>query len=173
MARTSVGFLWLAALLVLPLSGAAAQQADEAPLSAEMTEADAGFVPPQIILGTQKQPVYPPAAWDARYTGSVLLEMTVMEDGSVGEVKVVKCNRPKLGFEDAATAAVKAWRFEPGLENGVPVEVTTRLKLNFTRVGAGVRAEPRVSAGSFSVAERGLSSNRSATSASTSGAGPK
>jgi TonB family protein len=82
------------------------------------------------------------------------LELTVLEDGTVGDVKVVRCTHPKVGFEDAAVAAVKKWRFEPGMENGEPISVQTRLKLNFTRVGVGVRAQPQVSAGSFTVESR-------------------
>jgi outer membrane biosynthesis protein TonB len=32
----------------------------------------------------------------------------------------------------AAQAAVKQWRYEPTLLNGVPVEVATRIDVNFT-----------------------------------------
>jgi TonB family protein len=152
MARSTVPLLWLAAaLLVLPCAVASAQQAEETEAPAAVTTGSGGFIPPQIILGTQKQPVFPPAAWEARYTGAVLLEMTVLEDGTVSDVKVVRCSHPKVGFEDAAVAAVKQWRFEPGVENGERVAVQTRLKLNFTRVGVGMRAQPQVSAGSFTV----------------------
>ena len=51
-------------------------------------EEEAGdvFKAPRIILGTQEQPVYPPAAFDARYTGSVLIEMMVLKDGSVSDI---------------------------------------------------------------------------------------
>lgn len=154
MARSTVPLLLLAALCVFTVPVASAQQ-DEEPETAAPTPADLGdFIPPQIILGTQKQPEFPPAAWDARYQGAVLLELTVLEDGTVGDVKVVRCTHPKVGFEDAAVAAVKKWRFEPGMENGEPIAVQTRLKLNFTRVGVGVRAQPQVSAGSFTVESR-------------------
>jgi TonB family protein len=165
MARSTVPLLWLAAaLLVLPCSVASAQEAEDAEAAAAVPTGGGAFIPPQIILGTQKQPEFPPAAWEARYTGAVLLEMTVLEDGAVGDVKVVRCSHPKVGFEDAAVAAVKQWRFEPGVENGERVAVKTRLKLNFTRVGVGVRAQPQVSAGSFTVESR-LSTERGPSSA--------
>jgi TonB family protein len=154
MARSTVPLLLFVALCVFALTVASAQQ-DEEPETATATPTDqSDFIPPQIILGTQKQPEFPPAAWDARYTGAVLLELTVLEDGTVGDVEVIRCTHPKVGFEDAAVAAVKKWRFEPGLENGEPISVQTRLKLNFTRVGVGVRAQPQVSAGSFTVESR-------------------
>lgn len=164
MGRTTVFLAWLAVVVLLPPGApadppdpdsrpAASENSEQAaPADAAATEPEVAFVPPQIILGTQKQPTYPPAAWDARFTGSVLLEMTVLADGTVGNVQIVECDRPKVGFEDAAVDAVSQWRFEPGLEHGEPVDVTTRLRLNFTRVGVGLRARPQVSAGSFSVA---------------------
>ena len=167
MARSTVPFMLLAALCVLGLTAVWAQPAVEAEAETPDATDDDNFIPPQIILSTQKQPEFPPAAWDARITGAVLLEMRVLKDGSVGDVKVVQCTRPKVGFEDAAVAAVKGWRFEPGMENGEPIEVLTRLKLNFTRFGVGARAEPQVSAGAFtsetyrSSAERSFSSSRS------------
>ena len=127
---------------------------------AESEPAVKGFVGPQVILGTQQPPEFPPAAWDARYTGSVSLEVTVLEDGTVGEVNVIGCTRPRVGFEERAVQAVKKWRFEPGTNDGIPVEVTTRLRLNFTRVRVGQNTEPQVSAGSFTVAaiDRGSAS---------------
>lgn len=173
MARSTVPRLLLVALCVLTFTVASAQQ-DAEPETATAAPTDKGdFIPPQIILGTQKQPEFPPAAWDARYTGAVLLELTVLEDGAVGDVEVVRCTHPKVGFEEAAVAAVKKWRFEPGLENGEPISVQTRLKLNFTRVGVGVRAQPQVSAGSFTVESRletsGDSQSRSLSTSSSGG----
>jgi TonB family protein len=113
------------------------------------------FVPPQVILGTQIRPEYPPAALAARYAASVLVELTVLQDGTVGEVKVLKCTRPKVGFEEAVVTALKKWRFEPGTKGGKPVEVTTTLNLNFTRGGVDVASEARVSAGGFTVTDVG------------------
>jgi TonB family protein len=144
MATSKVAFLIAAALLF------AAPVGEEEPAPAEPVVK--GFVGPQVILGTQQPPDFPPAAWDARYTGSVSLEVTVLADGSVGDVNVIGCTRPKVGFEEQAVQAVKKWRFEPGKNDGVPVEVTTKLRLNFTRVRVGQKAEPQVSAGSFTVA---------------------
>ena len=150
MARSTVPLLLFAALLFPATSVASPQAAGEESDTAEPVAM--GFVAPQIILGTQQPPDFPPAAWDARYTGSVSLEVIVLKDGTVGDVKVVGCTRPKVGFEDEATTAVKKWRFEPGTKDGEPVEVTTTLRLNFTRVRVGQKVQPQVSAGSFSVA---------------------
>jgi len=142
------------AAFALPLFGAeTAPQTEPAPDAAVEADDD-DFSPPQIVLGTQKQPVYPPAAFNARYAGSVLVEMTVQKDGTVGDVKVIECTRPKVGFEEAAMDAVKKWKFQPGLENGEPIEVTTRIKLSFTRTGSGDRAQGQVTAGGILASPR-------------------
>ena len=159
--------LLLSVLFLLPLPAVVADQSRQA-----TAEAEDEFVPPQIILGTQKQPMYPPAAFDARYSGSVLVELTVRKDGKVGDVKVIECTRPKVGFEEAATNAVKEWLFEPGIDNGQPVDVVTRLQLKFNRVGVGLAAQGQVSAGSFSVAARDLARTESSDSGLGSGSSP-
>jgi TonB family protein len=169
MARTTLSLLLLAALSAVPLAPTVAQEPTDAETAAAAPSAAGSFVPPQVILGTQVRPEFPPAAWEARFTGAVLLELTVLEDGAVGDVEVVHCTRPKVGFEDAAIAAVRKWRFEPGVEDGEPVAVKTRIKLNFTRKGVGMGAEPQVSAGSFTVESRMSSSQ----SVSPSGGGRK
>ena len=101
--------------------------------------------PPQVILETQKAPIYPPAALAARYEGSVTIETTVLTDGRVGDVRVVECSRPKVGFEEAAMTAVRGWRFEPANEDGRPLSATIRMRLNFI-LGEGI---PRVSVGTL------------------------
>ena len=107
MSRLFARSLVLSVLLLLPHAAVGADQTRQADTAAEKT-ADKAFVPPQIILGTQKQPIYPPAAFDARYSGSVLVEMTVLKDGMVGNVKVIECTRPKVGFEESAIKAVRS-----------------------------------------------------------------
>jgi len=168
MSRLFARSLLLSALFLLPHAGVLADQTQPASAPSGAEAAVEGFVSPQIILGTQKQPIYPPAAFDARYSGSVLVELTVLKDGTVGNVKVIECTRPKVGFEDAATHAVKQWRFEPGMEHGQPVDVVSRLQLNFNRVGVGLAAQARVSAGSFSVAARDLTAAESSNSTGSS-----
>jgi len=58
-------------------------------------------------------PVYPAAARSLRAEGRVTLRLLVLPDGSVGTAAVEECTRPGLGFEAAALAAVKRWRYEP------------------------------------------------------------
>jgi protein TonB len=98
-------------------------------------------VSPRIILESQKPPRYPPAAKAARYTGQVWLQAVIGTDGMVGEIKVLECTRPKVGFEEAAVEAVKQWRFEPGRLGDEPAEVTLRFRLNFSPGGVSLASE--------------------------------
>ncbi len=77
----------------------------------------------------QPGPRYPQAAQRAGATGSVQVEFTVSGDGSVGNVRVVGSDAPRLyqrEFEREATAAVKRWRFQPVAE-----ATTTRRTISF------------------------------------------
>lgn len=143
--------VWVAALLLAPHAGGAdPERAPDAPAPAAAAPA-AEATPPQIILDTQRPPQYPPAALQARYSGSVLLEVRVLPSGSVGEVHVVECTRPRMGFEEAAVAAVKQWRFEPALQGERPVEFPLKFRLNFKSDASG-SGKAQVSAGQFAPA---------------------
>jgi len=99
--------------------------------------------PPQIILGTQKAPIFPPAALAARFSGEVTVRVTVGVDGTVGDAEALEWNHPNVGFEKAAVDAVEEWRFEPAMKGSEPVEYTTSFRLNFysaTRRGSYVTA---------------------------------
>jgi len=78
---------------------------------------------PKLIEETKVQPEYPELARVARLEGNVILQAIIHSDGSVGDLEVLRCNRPNMGFEDAAIDAVRQWRYEPATQNGRPVEV--------------------------------------------------
>lgn len=82
---------------------------------------------PEKISGPN--PVYPEAARRARIQGVVVLECTIGKDGSVQNVKVLR--GLALGLTEAATDAVKKWRFKPSTLNGKPVEVLYILTVRF------------------------------------------
>jgi protein TonB len=84
---------------------------------------------PKIIKVVQ--PVYPDLAVQARLTAVIILEALVETNGQVKSVSVL---RGAPLFDDAAIAAVKQWRYQPLLLNGVPTEfsltVTVKFNLN-------------------------------------------
>src|SRR5688572_4265297 len=72
-------------------------------------------------------PVYPEIARAARTSTSLILEATVGEDGRVQTVKVLR-GHPL--FDAGAVEAVKQWRYQPLLLNGVPVPFIVTVTLN-------------------------------------------
>jgi len=82
-------------------------------------------------LQTKVQPDYPEMARLARTPGRVILQAVIEPDGSVGEIEVLRCNRPNFGFEDAAIGAVKQWRYRPATQNGRPVAVYFTVMVEF------------------------------------------
>jgi len=75
-------------------------------------------------------PVYPKLASTARVSGTVVLEATLTEQGTVEEIKVVS-GHPLL--VEAAIVALKQWRYEPTYLNGIAVSVILTAKLHFMR----------------------------------------
>ena len=73
-------------------------------------------------------PPYPPLAKIAHIQGTVVLEAIIGIDGTINDLKVVR-GQPMLAR--AALDAVKAWRYQPTLLNGEPVEVLTEIDVNF------------------------------------------
>lgn len=74
-------------------------------------------------------PQYPPDAGRERIEGTVVLLAVIGTDGSVQDVQVMS-GLPILA--QAAVEAVKQWRYKPYLLNGVPVEIDSRITINFT-----------------------------------------
>ena len=74
-------------------------------------------------------PTYPPEAGRARIEGTVVLMAVIGKDGSVQDVRV-ESGLPVLA--QAAVDAVKQWRYRPYLIDGEPVEVDSRITINFT-----------------------------------------
>lgn len=88
--------------------------------------ADSGAAAPIVRI----PPVYPLDARRQKIEGWVRVEMTIMEDGSVANVKVRKA-QPGGIFEQAAIAAVSQWKFRPAVENGKAVRRRAGQTLKF------------------------------------------
>ncbi len=87
---------------------------------------------PVLIESTKVEPEYPELARVARVDGQVILQAIVKKDGSVGDISVIRVNRPNLGFETSAISAVIQWRYEPAMQNGKPVEVYFTVIVEFS-----------------------------------------
>ena len=58
------------------------------------------------------------------------VSFTVTAEGRVENIGILT-SEPGDEFDDAATEAVAQWRFEPPLENGVPVDRRVAVRLAF------------------------------------------
>jgi protein TonB len=75
-------------------------------------------------------PDYPRSARRRNITGWVDISFTVTAAGTVEKVGILDSN-PGGVFNDVATEAISKWRFEPALENGIPVEKRVAVRLSF------------------------------------------
>ena len=60
--------------------------------------------------------------------GAVELLATISKSGDISHVKVVRGDGQ---LAQAATDAVKQWKYKPYLLNGEPVEIQTQITINF------------------------------------------
>ncbi|MBI2816317.1 MAG: energy transducer TonB [Acidobacteria bacterium] len=88
-----------------------------------------GGPPTAAKLIKEIKPMYPPLARQARIQGTVRLEGVIGPDGTVQDLKVL-LGHPLL--REGAIRAVKQWRYQPVLLNGVPVAVITTMDVRFS-----------------------------------------
>jgi len=84
------------------------------------------------VVVTKVNPDYTSDAKRAHIEGIVLLESVVLQDGTVGQVSVIRSLDSTFGLDQQAVAAMKRWRFQPGTKDGKPVAVRVQIEMNFT-----------------------------------------
>jgi TonB family protein len=126
-----VGFLLLGGLGGWHWHRAWGELESQIPASKPLWHQAPAYVPAEVMekLVTHRiDPIYPEGARQANIQGVVILDALIGPDGTVIDV------RPISGPEELTTAAVDAvkwWRFQPYPANGKPVEVETRLAVEF------------------------------------------
>jgi protein TonB len=89
---------------------------------------DVEELPKQVA--TNRPPIYPAAALNARLQGRVVVLVTVKDDGSVGAAKI-HASSGHADFDASALAAVGQWRFKPAIRNGQAVQFEILAPINF------------------------------------------
>jgi len=131
-ARESVRTLALAPLVLLGLAlglPARAQEATET--KASPLAVDAKFAGQDVPVPSRKKyvaPEYPMEAAAQGIRGIVILEVLIGEDGKVSASRVT---RSVQGLDEAATAAVKLWEYEPTKVAGKAVKVLLSQSITF------------------------------------------
>jgi TonB family protein len=86
----------------------------------------------QPTLVREVKPNYTADAMRAKIQGVVWLEAVVLQDGSVGQVRVTRSLDPTFGLDQEAERTVKKWVFRPGTRLGQPVPVLIEIEMSFT-----------------------------------------
>ncbi|UCD33257.1 MAG: energy transducer TonB [Desulfobacterales bacterium] len=129
-----------------PLSDAAAQIASEPSDSVEPIKMEP--VPQAATQGSIREstiqtmvearplyrvnprPRYPAMARKRGYTGHVVLEVLVGQDGSVTDLRLFSSSGHPI-LDNAAIASVRTWIFEPGMRGEKKVEMWVRVPIRF------------------------------------------
>ncbi len=85
---------------------------------------------PQVVKMVKAD--YTEEAMQNRIEGTVGLEVVVLADGAVGEVKVFQSLDTVYGLDKNAVASMKQWEFKPGMKDGKAVAVRIQVQINFT-----------------------------------------
>ena len=112
------------ALTAVPATARAAQQ--DRPEPPKIIRKSGGVL--QTAATRRVEPAYPPLAKTARVSGSVVVEVTVDEEGNVISSRAIS-GHPLL--KDAAVNAARGWKFTPTQLSGVPVKVIGTITFNF------------------------------------------
>lgn len=82
------------------------------------------------VLVHQVKPNYPMFERRNEIEGKVGVKLLVMEDGTVGEVLLIKPSGSK-NFDEEAQKAVRAWKFKPAKKGEAPVRMWMKLAVVF------------------------------------------
>lgn len=115
-------------VMALPLGwpvGDAAAQAQQA-----VDGTDPGVTLPKVVSEVRAQ--YTPEALEARIEGTVMMTTAIRTDGTPSDIAITKSLDAEHGLDEEAVAALRQWRFEPGMKNGKPVPVRVTIEMRFS-----------------------------------------
>jgi TonB family protein len=83
--------------------------------------------PPKVLY--QINPQFTPVARELKVSGASLVSITVTEDGTTSDVRIVRA--AGAGLDEAAMEAVAHYKFQPATQNGVAVATVLNIEVNF------------------------------------------
>jgi protein TonB len=86
-------------------------------------------VPPYPIQ--KPTPEIPRRATIMTQNGVVEVEALVGIDGAVEDLRIISVDHPGFGFEEAAKAAIREWRYRPATKLGVKVRMWVTIRVPF------------------------------------------
>ena len=88
---------------------------------------------PVRIPESYVEPEYPELALRMNVEARIVLEVVVRRDGIVEDVLVLEDSGTRYGFETAAVAAARRWRYRPATLGGLAVDAVTTAVVEFRR----------------------------------------
>ncbi len=119
---------WLALFGIALASGVAQEPSTPATRSQPRdVYLENGVTAPRLIY--KEEPEYSETAREAVVDGTVMVSLMVDPDGTPRDLKVI---RPiGFGLDEKAIEAVRRWKFKPGVKDGLPIAVPTKVEVNF------------------------------------------
>jgi TonB family protein len=77
------------------------------------------------------KPRYPVEPYDNWIQGTVGVEVVVLADGAIGDLRVARPLHPDL--DEAAIGSARQWRFRPGTKDGDAAPIIVTIDVSFTR----------------------------------------
>lgn len=123
---SAVALVLVAILAAVP---AAAQEPIQSGFGQGAYAPGSGVTDPVLIK--EVRPNYTSTGLRARVEGVVELEVIVLANGTVGDVRITKSLDKVFGLDEEAVLAAKKWLFRPGTVKGVAVPTLVTLILEF------------------------------------------
>jgi len=114
----------------VPAGSAPPSPARKPPTAPAASESDAAVILAKPRYSQNPPPDYPSIARRRRYQGTVILEVYVLEDGQVGDLRVAESSTYSL-LDRAAMKAVRRWQFDPARKGNREVAMWVKVPIRF------------------------------------------
>ena len=112
-----------------PADSTTAKPSADEPIQGVYDSDTPGLVWPKLIR--EFKPRYTPDAMRAKIQGDVKVEIVILQDGTVGQARVIESLDTITGLDEEALIAVRRWTFTPARLNDAIVPVRVQVHLNF------------------------------------------
>ncbi len=106
-------------------------QAPEVPSVREGDLVELGSLDRAPSLVKSVRPDYPPVARQQKFGATIIVTALITETGDVAEVRVLRGDSRKVGFDEAAVKAVRQAKFSPAMKDGKRVRTWLAMPVNF------------------------------------------
>jgi len=114
----------------VPAASAPPSPARRTPTAPADSDAASAVVLAKPRYNRNPPPDYPSIAQRRRYQGTVILDVYVLEDGQVGDLRVAESSNHSL-LDRAAMKAVRRWQFEPARKGDREVAMWVKVPIRF------------------------------------------